>query len=228
MNLQPFEQILHQTLADRQLGNSERKELRERVAQAGLQEQHRAQLRSLAFRLAREALEGGEAVRVLGWLEEVNKVLLPPTTSAADHYTSAAFSPGDDCVNTIVGRLQNTRQRADICVFTITDNRITNAIREADRRGIAIRIITDNEKMLDEGSDVEGLAAVGIPVRVDFTEYHMHHKFALFDGEILLTGSYNWTRGAAAYNNENLVVTNEQRLVKRFAEAFEQLWERLG
>ena len=26
---------------------------------------------------------------------------------------------------------------------------------------------------------------------------HMHHKFAIFDGERLINGSYNWTRGAA-------------------------------
>lgn len=228
MNLQGFERILRQTLEDRQFRNVERKALREEIAAAGLNDQQRAQLRSLAFKLARESAIGGDAVRVIGWLEEVNKVLLPPTGDEAEIYAIAAFSPGDNCINTIVGQLGSARTSADICVFTITDNRITSAIRDAYRRGVKVQVITDNEKMFDEGSDIEGLRVMGIPVRVDVTEYHMHHKFALFDGATVLTGSYNWTRGAAEFNEENLVVTNHPRLVQRFAEVFERLWERLG
>lgn len=227
MNLQAFERILRQTLEDRQLGNVERKALRDEITAAGLNDQQRAQVRSLAFKLAREAAMMADAGRVIGWLEEVNKVLLPPSGVGEEVYATAAFSPGDDCVNIIVGQLGSARTSVDICVFTITDNRITSAIREAHKREVKIRIITDNEKMFDEGSDIEGLAALGIPMRVDVTEYHMHHKFALFDSVTMLTGSYNWTRGAAEFNEENLVVTNHPKLVKQFAEAFERLWVRL-
>ena len=42
-----------------------------------------------------------------------------------------------------------------------------------------------------------GLAELGVAVRIDRSEHHMHHKFALFDDAILATGSYNWTRSAA-------------------------------
>lgn len=228
MNLQAFERILRQTLEDCQLGNVERKALRDEITATGLNDQQRAQIRSLAFKLAREIVFVGDGARVIGWLEEVNKVLLPPSGAGVEVYATAAFSPGEDCVNTIVGQLGAVRTSADICVFTITDNRITSAIREAHRRGVKIRIITDNEKMFDEGSDIEGLAEAGIPVRVDVTEYHMHHKFALFDSVTLLTGSYNWTRGAAEFNEENLVVTNSLPLVQKFSKVFENLWEGLG
>jgi phosphatidylserine/phosphatidylglycerophosphate/cardiolipin synthase-like enzyme len=225
MNTEVYEEILRQTLEDRQLTTSERKALRDRLAEPGLNEPQRAQLRSMAFRMAREAA-GVDGARAIGWLEEINKLLLPPP-EREDAYATAAFSPGDDCVNVILGQIRAARVTADICVFTVTDNRITAALREAHRRGVALRIITDNDKMLDEGSDIEELASAGVPVRVDFTEYHMHHKFAIFDGRTLLTGSYNWTRGAAAYNEEHLVVTNDRGLVRAFAEKFEGLWRNL-
>jgi phosphatidylserine/phosphatidylglycerophosphate/cardiolipin synthase-like enzyme len=109
-------------------------------------------------------------------------------------------------------------------VFTITDDRITAAILEAHRRQIGLRIVTDNEKALDPGSDVERLRQAGVPLRIDRTPCHMHHKFALFDGELLLNGSYNWTRSAAENNEENLIVTSEPRLLKEFAGVFDQLW----
>jgi len=56
----------------------------------------------------------------------------------------------------------------------------------------------------------------------------MHHKFAILDGETLLTGSYNWTRGAARDNEENLVVTTDLRFIAPFVDTFDRLWEKLG
>jgi phosphatidylserine/phosphatidylglycerophosphate/cardiolipin synthase-like enzyme len=53
----------------------------------------------------------------------------------------------------------------------------------------------------------------------------MHHKFAIFDEEILLTGSYNWTRGASNNNQENLILSNDRRLLKAFRGEFERLWK---
>ncbi len=42
--------------------------------------------------------------------------------------------------------------------------------------GVAIRVLSDDDKSADEGSDVMRFERAGIPVRVDRTEHHMHHK----------------------------------------------------
>ena len=63
-------------------------------------------------------------------------------------------------------------------------------------------------------------------MRVDRTQYHMHHKFAVFDERLLLTGSYNWTRGAAEHNEENFIITSEQRFVHSFSNLFGKLWSK--
>ena len=44
------------------------------------------------------------------------------------------------------------------------------------------------------GSGAQRIANSGIEVRCDKSEWHMHHKFVVLDGEKLLTGSFNWTR----------------------------------
>ena len=89
---------------------------------------------------------------------------------------------------------------------------------------MAIRIISDDEKASDAGSDIYRLRKSGIRVKTDRDPNHMHHKFALFDGVRLLNGSYNWTRSASLRNEENYVVTNEKKLVREFTSHFEWLW----
>ena len=102
------------------------------------------------------------------------------------------------------------------------------AIREAGQRRVAVRIITDNDKARDAGSDIARMARSGLAIKVDLAPDHMHHKFALIDGERLLTGSYNWTRSAASHNQENLLITNDPDALKAYTAEFVKLWGSLA
>jgi cardiolipin hydrolase len=134
------------------------------------------------------------------------------------------FSPGEDCVNHIIDLINEAYSQLDICVFTISDDRITRAIVDAMKIGVEVRIISDNFKVEDTGSDVKDLSRVGIPVKLDNTDNHMHHKFCVVDKKIVLTGSYNWTRSAALYNQENVISTDDELVVEKFLSEFEKLW----
>lgn len=171
----------------------------------------------MAFGLAREAIDATNGTMIVEWLEEVAKVLQPSAAEDKEDIAEAWFSPQGDCPQRIRTLLAQVKQTVEICVFTITDDRLTSAVLEAHGRGVRIRIITDNDKAADLGSDADRFLQAGIDLRVDRTEYHMHHKFAVFDSEVLLNGSYNWTRGAAANNEENFIVTNNRRLVAIFS-----------
>jgi cardiolipin hydrolase len=92
---------------------------------------------------------------------------------------------------------------------------------------VQVRIITDNDKAADLGSDADRFHEAGIQLRVDHTSYHMHHKFAIFDSELLLNGSYNWTRSAAEHNEENFILTGQKTLIAAFQNQFETLWASL-
>jgi cardiolipin hydrolase len=219
-----WDKMLMQTLDDGRLSTSERQALRANLRDAALDDRNRALLRSRVFEIARQKLSGDRTTPIVDWLEELTKLLLPFSGDTGEPLVEAHFSPGEGCVRRIRGLIEGARRSADICVFTITDDRIAEAVLSAHRRGVAVRVVTDNEKALDQGSDATALARAGIPVRVDDSPYHMHHKFAIFDGDTLLTGSYNWTRGAAQNNEENLIIANDRRLLAAFKGEFERLW----
>ncbi|MCH8828486.1 MAG: hypothetical protein IID45_02800, partial [Planctomycetes bacterium] len=211
MKPQQMRKMLQQTIEDFRLSRGERQALSQILGHFEPTEEMLTLYRSIAFELAQDTLaEAGPqaASDIIGWLEGVAKTL--QSRSASSRRTTAAesyFSPGDDCPRRIGNLLRATKETAELCVFTITDDRISDEIIAAFRRGVAVRVISDDDKANDLGSDVNRLEKAGIPVRVDRTRYHMHHKFALFDGAKLLTGSYNWTRSAASNNEENFIVT---------------------
>jgi phosphatidylserine/phosphatidylglycerophosphate/cardiolipin synthase-like enzyme len=224
MTSQQMREILEQSLADRRMSRGEKSVLSQHLNEAEADAEQVAQFRRLAFSLAKEAVDATNGTMIVEWLEEIVKVLHPSAQGHKADLVEAWFSPQGDCPQRIRTLLSQAKRTVDICVFTITDDRLTSAVLEAHSRGVRVRIITDNEKATDIGSDVDRFLKAGIEVRVDHTAYHMHHKFALFDGELLLNGSYNWTRGAAANNEENFVITNNSRLVAIFSKAFEELW----
>ncbi len=221
-----MDELLASMLDDHHLSRGERRALRELVLSRALDDRELAVFRSRAFELARRRVAEHGLV-VIDWLEDAIKSLLPRRDE--DRPAAAArFSPGHECLQTIVGAFGRATKSVDVCVFTITDDRIVEVIEAAHRRGVRIRVVTDDDKSLDLGSDAERLRRTGIEVRMDESPDHMHHKFALFDGTSLVTGSYNWTRAAAERNHENLIVSEDPHLVEAFAKTFERLWQAFG
>jgi mitochondrial cardiolipin hydrolase len=228
LNPQEIEHALKRTLDDHRLSRGEQKLLRSVVEQIGDDPHSLAVLRSQVFDLAAAELNSPQAQAVLGWVEEAVKVLAAPIDVPQQRPARAYFSPNDDCPAAINGLIRMARRSIDICVFTITDNRISDELALAHDRRIAIRILTDNDKSLDAGSDIARLSRLGIAIRQDRSEYHMHHKFAIFDSQQLVNGSYNWTRGAAENNEENLVVSQESPLIDEFQSVFDYLWNKFA
>ncbi|HVG59402.1 MAG TPA: phospholipase D-like domain-containing protein, partial [Hyalangium sp.] len=215
------------TLADRQLTRSERRALQAVLDDRRASEAVLALFRSRAFALARESVTDPRARQVISWLEETVQALLPTRRVPEASRMEAHFSPGEGPLRAIAQLIEEARGSIDVCVFTVTDDRLSRALLRAHERGIRVRMVSDDEKALDVGSDMLRLRDAGIPVRLDRAEAHMHHKFAVFDRLRLLTGSYNWTRSAADVNHENVLVSDDPRLVQPFCRAFDDLWTAL-
>ena len=227
MDLKSWESILSQSFVDKRISDTEKEAIAQWVDPYRTDDQSLGVLRAALFRFAREASQTPEQAQIIEWLGQTSRLLLPKPRKGADS-SSALFAPEDGIAERIAGLFHDSKLSAKVCVFTITDDRITDSILAAHNRGIAIRILTDNLKSLDLGSDVERLEKAGIPVVRDHTEAHMHHKFAIFDGTTLANGSYNWTRSAGALNQENLVITHEAPLISEFDKYFDRMWEKLG
>jgi len=224
--VKPMDEIIDQlrlSIDDEVLSRSEKKSLKALIGDQPLDIDQLNFLRSKIYEIASEKSTKENYPLILEWIKNANSVLLTKSTGKSD----AFFSPGDACRNIIVNQIMYATRRIYICVFTISDDRITSSITDAHRRGREVKIITDNDKSHDLGSDIARLAKDGLKIKMDSSSDHMHHKFMVVDDNALITGSYNWTLSAAKYNHENVVLTTDGKLVKLFLKEFRSLWDRM-
>jgi len=138
------------------------------------------------------------------------------------------FSDSDRVGDRIIAAINHTKSTLDLAIYDLTHPAITAALEDAQRRGVQIRIVADKRQAGETHSEIPFLIQRGIPVRLS-RGYRgdrsiMHNKFAVFDGRLAVTGSFNWTTSADSYNFENAVFISDPAAVARFAEAFERVW----
>ncbi|HSC48936.1 MAG TPA: phospholipase D-like domain-containing protein [Gaiellaceae bacterium] len=109
---------------------------------------------------------------------------------------------------------------------------VTGALRAANARGVAVRILynVDHANPIPvpppPEPDVQLIAALGLPAKaVAGVPDLMHHKYVIRDGSAVWTGSTNWTDDSWS-RQENVVVTVEsEELAKAFTLDFDALWQ---
>ncbi|HUS83765.1 MAG TPA: phospholipase D-like domain-containing protein, partial [Anaerolineales bacterium] len=77
---------------------------------------------------------------------------------------------------------------------------LRDALLDADRRGVNIRVVVDGDYFLD--TEIQDLIDAGIPVIIDRRESLMHHKFTVIDQLDVWSDSMNYTINGA-YRNDN-------------------------
>ena len=157
-----------------------------------------------------------------GWLEQIMERM--NQTAPGEIENNAFFSQHDDIRDFVMNALKSAQHNLKICMFTISDDPIAETVAGCHKQGIDVRIITDDGKIFDKGSDIYSLYRMGIKIKMDTFRSLMHHKFVIIDNQKLLTGSYNWTRTGSDVNNENVLITDNRRIVKAYKKEFKRLW----
>ncbi|PCJ52395.1 MAG: hypothetical protein COA79_23890 [Planctomycetota bacterium] len=226
MSIRDLEKLLLQTFEDLKLSDSEKYVLKEVFNDFSYNIEKLNFIRNKGFEIIKSHISEKKIneLEAIKWLEKLLKIVDSVKNNNLIDSPEVYFSPGEECANRIKQLLRNAEKEILICVFTISDNLISEEIVAAHERGIDVKIVTDNDKIDDRGSDVKSLSSKGISVKLDITKYHMHHKFAIIDQSILINGSFNWTRSASKYNEENVVVHYDKSLINKFNNTFSHLW----
>src|SRR5262249_24926007 len=125
----------------------------------------------------------------------------------------------------LLKELRGANASIDLALFEFSSPTLAQALASAAERGVLTRLVVDCQQTsrlppLPQGMDVRCLEGRGS------TAGGMHDKFVLLDAERILTGSFNWTKGAEYHNFENLLLEDDPSVVGRYQALFRLLWSR--
>jgi len=71
---------------------------------------------------------------------------------------------------------------------------------------------------------VKTLSCAGVDVRQDGNPSVFHHKVMIINDNMVVTGSFNFSEGAANNNDENLLIIHSPALARAYLEEFQRRW----
>ena len=141
-----------------------------------------------------------------------------PAIAFQSDIINVCFSPDGKCTSAIVEQIDNAKSEILIQAYSFTSAPIAKALINAHKRGVKIEAILDKSNVTGNYSSATFLANNGIPVFIDAMHAIAHNKIIIIDKEIVITGSFNFTKAAEEKNAENLLILKSKELTKSYIE----------
>jgi phosphatidylserine/phosphatidylglycerophosphate/cardiolipin synthase-like enzyme len=136
------------------------------------------------------------------------------------------FSPDDGAAEQIIDEVRRARRSIDFMAYSFTSDEIAEAIRQRAATGVAVRGVFDESQVeSNQGGEYEAFRKDGFAVRLDGSPGLMHHKVILIDGQVVITGSYNFSRNAEQSNDENVLILHSPALAAQYQAQFETVYQ---
>lgn len=129
---------------------------------------------------------------------------------------------------TIEELISLTKSSIQIAVAWFTNKELMGLLIDKVKDGIQVEIIISDDINNKRLSPKDFLKNGGnMMVLKTKSGKFLHEKFAIFDNETLIMGSYNWTYSAEYHNHESVIVTNNVLLIKQFSIRFKTIKEQV-
>ena len=135
------------------------------------------------------------------------------------------FSPEDGTLKHILSAVSAARQSIDFLAYSFTSDELGQALIERARAGITVHGVFDTDQYhSNAGTQFDVLKKAGIDVGLDGNPHLMHHKVIIIDGQVVITGSYNFSNNAEHNNDENTLIIHNQDIAAQYQTEFQKVY----
>jgi phosphatidylserine/phosphatidylglycerophosphate/cardiolipin synthase-like enzyme len=134
------------------------------------------------------------------------------------------FSSQGSVGKTVIDALRSAKERLTIALYGFDNADLGDELTQLVKKGVIVKLKIDTARSKSKKivNLIDRLKAGGVQVQSVAPNGRNHNKFAVIDGEKVLTGSYNWTL-KSENNWENLLILDCPELAK----TYETEWERI-
>jgi phosphatidylserine/phosphatidylglycerophosphate/cardiolipin synthase-like enzyme len=130
------------------------------------------------------------------------------------------YSPVENLEQVDVALLRSARSKVDLTAYALTDWLVIDALIDAKRRGVIVRIVLDPSQQ----HALERLREIADGIRMKRPGPFLHLKSYALDGHVLRSGSANLTASGLKQQDNDIVVIREPTAVQSFEARFERIW----
>ena len=159
-------------------------------------------------------------------------LILPITTWAqSGSQVEIHYAPQENLEAVDVQEIGRAELSIDMAAYVLSDPQIIEALTDAAERDVVIRLYLDKSQFAEHGPIRGGpvevlLAHPNVVARVKGEGVLMHLKAYAVDGEVLRTGSGNFSRSGLASQDNDLILVTDQAAVDAFEANFDRIWTR--
>ncbi|MDA3855922.1 MAG: phospholipase D-like domain-containing protein [Candidatus Woesearchaeota archaeon] len=135
---------------------------------------------------------------------------------------SSYMCPQDNCGDEIIDILNSAKEEIFFATFAITHNDISNKLIGKSIEGLNVSGLIEKRNFNLKGSDAKNLSSY-FTLYNDTSKGNMHHKFFVVDERIVITGSMNPSASGDDYNDENVLIIENERIAKLYKEEYLRL-----
>ncbi|MBI1744505.1 hypothetical protein HYR54_15765 [Candidatus Acetothermia bacterium] len=140
------------------------------------------------------------------------------------HVLELYFLPSDEAHDAVVEKIRAARSSIYVAMYAFTDNSLRQALLDAKERGVWVQAVWDYQGQFLTGSDVSAMLNRDVGV-LEANPGLVHHKFAVIDEKIVITGSANWSRSGFEKNDENLLILENSEIARVYLAHWKGLYE---
>ncbi len=135
------------------------------------------------------------------------------------------FSPkGNLLYKGILPILTQAKREIFVSIFYLTNNEIINALIEAKKRGVDVKIIYDAVAANSMKEKVRWLRVSGVSLKVENWGGKDHEKNMVIDGKYFITGSANFSNSGMKKNDENVLIFKSSAIAGFYQKHFLDLY----
>ncbi|WP_297421921.1 phospholipase D-like domain-containing protein [Clostridium sp.] len=150
-----------------------------------------------------------------------------PTTQTEDNTQIKAYSNQKDgsSDDILIKEINAAHKSLDIATYLITKEDIANAILDAKKTGIDVKVITDSEtsKSKTQKEILDKFKQSGIPIKINTPTGSTHLNFIIIDNVEALGGSYNYLEDATSKNDDSIIIKKPD-IVNEYSAGFNSMW----
>ncbi len=138
------------------------------------------------------------------------------------------FSPEGSARRLVLETIGSAQHSIQMLAYTFQAPDIMQALIDARQRGVDVRVVIDKQRNLGKASRVamDLVTRNGVELRIN-DHFHIHHdKTIIVDGNMVETGSFNFSTSAETANSENVVVMRDMPEISRqYVSHWQSRWD---